>query len=81
MSARWHTATKNWNNHVQSLQNAFAVRQAERELHALVRNAELAENYAASAVEFALAAIDEAEYAVLDATLARADADDATANG
>ena len=81
VSARWQTAKANWNAHVQNLQHAVADKEAELELHAVVRDAELAENYAAAAVEFALAAIDEAEYAVLDATLARADADDATANG
>ena len=38
-------------------------------------NCLVAEGYAVSAVDFALAAIDEAEYAVLDGILAWADAD------
>lgn len=80
VSARWQTAKANWNAHVHHLQDAVATKEADLELNAVVRNAELAENYAASAVEFALAAIDEAEYAVLDATLARAEADDLTVN-
>jgi hypothetical protein len=45
------------------------------DLHAALRGADLAEGYAVSAVDLALAAIDEAEYAVLDAILAWADAD------
>ena len=37
--------------------------------------AETAEDYADDAVSFAIAAVQEAEYAVLDAVLARSDAD------
>jgi hypothetical protein len=41
--------------------------------------AEKREDDAAFAVEFAYAAIEEAEYAVLDAALARTEADEASA--
>ncbi len=41
--------------------------------------AEKREDDAAFAVQFAYAAIEEAEYAVLDAALARAEADEASA--
>jgi hypothetical protein len=37
--------------------------------------AEAAEDYADDAISFAIAAVQEAEYAVLDAVLARSDAD------
>ena len=37
--------------------------------------AETAEDYAEDAINFAIAAVQEAEYAVLDAVLARSDAD------
>jgi hypothetical protein len=40
------------------------------------RNADQAESDAAFAVAFAYGAVEEAEYAVLDAILARMDADD-----
>ena len=40
------------------------------------RNAEIAEDDASFAVEYAYAAIEEAEYAVLDAALARKQADE-----
>ncbi|MFF7889839.1 hypothetical protein ACH40F_55200 [Streptomyces sp. NPDC020794] len=36
-----------------------------------------AEEYAADAIDFAIAAVEEAEYATLDAVLARAEADEA----
>ena len=52
----------------------MADKQTKLDLHAALRGADLAEGYAVSA-DFALAAIDEAEYAVLDAILAWADAD------
>jgi hypothetical protein len=44
-------------------------------------SAEAAEHYAQDAVSFAIAAVQEAEYAVLDAALARADAQTGTGTG
>jgi hypothetical protein len=55
--------------------DTVADKQTKIDLHAALRGADLAEGYPVSAVDFALAAIDEAEYAVLDAILAWADAD------
>jgi len=43
-----------------------ADKQTKLDPHAALRGADLAEGYAVSAVDFALAAIDETEYAVLD---------------
>ena len=60
---------------MQHLHDTVADKQTKLDLHAALRGADLAEGYAVSAVDFALAAIDEAEYAVLDAILAGADAD------
>lgn len=75
-SALWQATKNSWNSHVQNLHDAVADKEAKLELHVAVRDAEHAENYAVSAVDFALAAIDQAEYAVLDAILARRDADE-----
>jgi hypothetical protein len=47
-----------------------ADKQTKLDLPAALRGADLAEGYAVSAVDFALAAIDEAKYAILDALLA-----------
>ena len=59
----------------QHLHDTAADKQTKLDLHAALRGAGLAEGYAVSVVDFALAAIDEAEYAALDAILAWADAD------
>ena len=57
----------------QHLHDTVADKQTK--LDAALRGAGLAERYAVAAVDFALAATDEAEYAALDAILAWADAD------
>ena len=59
----------------QHLHDTVADKQTKVDLHAALRGAGLAERYAVAAVDFALAATDEAEYAALDAILAWADAD------
>ena len=50
---------------------------AKNETRMLNARADRAEAYAADAIEFSLAAIDEAEGAILDAVVARMDADEA----
>ena len=50
---------------------------AMNETRMLNARADLAEAYAADAIEFAVAAIDEAEGAILDAVVARIDSDEA----
>ena len=52
---------------------------AKRELSKLQNRAQDAEEYAAAAIDIALAAMDEAEQAALEAWLARQDADSAQA--
>lgn len=49
---------------------------AKNETRKLNARADRAEAYAADAIEFAVAAIDEAEQAILDAVVARMDADE-----
>lgn len=71
----WKAVKDNWHSHVQKVHESVADRQAAHDLHAAERDADPAEQYAVDVVAFALAALDEAEYAVLDAILARADAD------
>jgi hypothetical protein len=55
------------------------VRKSEHDLKRAKNDAERAEHDAAFAIEFAYAAIAEAEYEVLDAILARAYADELAA--
>jgi hypothetical protein len=58
-----------------------ADKQTKLDLPAALRGADLAEGYTVSAVDFVLAALGEAEYAVLDAILAWADVDAAPTDG
>jgi hypothetical protein len=51
-------------------------RRSERDLKRAEHRADVAEQDAVDAVEFALYVLDQAEYAVVEAALARADADD-----
>jgi hypothetical protein len=80
------TARSWWNNMRQSFHARVAQLRAEREDHDAAREvkkayrrAEDAEQDAAYAVDFALAMLDEAEYAVADAALARIHADELAA--
>ena len=72
-----------WDETRSSIDNQFATlrakrdeHRAERGLHRAERRADDAELDAADAVDFAMAVLVQAEYAIIDATLARADADD-----
>jgi hypothetical protein len=51
-------------------------RKTEHDLHEAQRRADRAEDDARFAIDFAYSAIGEAEYAVLDASLARMEADE-----
>ena len=75
-----------WNDTRQSIHARLAQVRAERDDHQAARDvkkaerrAEDAEQDAAYAVDFALAMLDEAEYALADAALARIDADELAA--
>ena len=57
----------------------FVNKRAEHDVDRAEKIAEKREDDAAFAVEFAYAAIEEAEYAILDAALARTEADEASA--
>lgn len=74
---RWSRIQADWKDHVLSMhahiRDQFAVRDAE----SLARRARYAETYAQATAALAAAAIQEAEYAILDAALARADAQQA----
>jgi hypothetical protein len=76
-----------WNDTRQSIDGRITELRAERDDHRAAhtlkraeRHAEDAEQDAAYAVDFAVAMLDEAEYAVADAVLARLDADELAAS-
>jgi thiamine pyrophosphate-dependent acetolactate synthase large subunit-like protein len=72
----WNETTDALARPIRELRARHDERQAEHELHRAVRFAEEAEEDAAVAIEIATNWINIAEYAVIDATLARMAADD-----
>lgn len=73
----WNQVQTSWQEHVGSVREKLEERKAERDVKRLQSAADDAEEYAAATIDFAIAAIEEAEYATLDAVLARAEADEA----
>ena len=76
ISAWWHDVQRSWSQHVAAVKEDLTDRRAEHDLDRANRRAENAEGDAAFAIDYAVAAIDEAEYAVLDASLARMEANE-----
>jgi hypothetical protein len=74
-SKRWSEVRENWNEHIAKIRERIDADKAERDAKRMERRAQRAEDDA-TAVGFALLAIQEAEYEVLDAALARAEADE-----
>ena len=67
---------KNWADERKAVtSDKIAEWKAKREIGKLASRADRAERYAAAAVDVAVAAVDEAEQASLEAWLARQDAD------
>lgn len=78
ISAWWSDVQKSWDAHVAELRDRVDTKKAEHDVHVAQRRAEHAEADAAYAIDFAYGAVVEAEYAVLDAVLARTDAEELT---
>jgi hypothetical protein len=72
---RWAQVQADWKDHVRTMRAHVQDKQTARDAKRTDKRAAYAEDYAEAAVAMAIAAIEEAEYAVLDATLARADAE------
>lgn len=79
VSEGWTNAQRSFHDKISSAKLKMEVHKAERDLKRAEKNAERAERDAAFAVDFAYLAIEEAEYEVLDAILARAYADELAA--
>jgi hypothetical protein len=78
VTGAWNQVQTSWQEHVASARKKIEERKEERDLKRVQKAADDAEEYAADAIAFAIVAIEEAEYATLEAVLARADANDAT---
>ena len=72
----WNDVQRSWNEHIAQIQKNVESKKAEIDLDQAKRRADNAEADAEFAIEFAYTAIGEAEYAVLDANLARKEADE-----
>jgi hypothetical protein len=79
-AAAWWTETRSsMDQRFAEMRAAADDRRAERDVKKAERHADLAEDDAADAIDAALYFFDQAEYAVIDAVIARADADDLVA--
>ena len=71
----WNQVQSDWDKHVQRIRERIDAKKAAADARAAEGDAEWAEADAFDAVGFAEAAIEEAEYATLDAVMARRKAD------
>lgn len=74
MERSWNEVKSNWDQHVQRIRERIDSRKAELDAGIAAREAQWAEVDARDAIDFAAAAIVEAEYAALDAVQTRAEA-------
>jgi hypothetical protein len=74
LSVWWYDLQRTWNEHVAKIREDIDAKRAKHDVDRAERHAENKADDAVFAVEFAYAAIEEAEYAVLDAQLARMEA-------
>ena len=72
----WEDQQKNWNKGITKAREHMSEKKAEHDLNSAQKQADNAEKDASFAIEYAYAAIDEAEYEVLDAILLRKQADE-----
>lgn len=78
---QWAKVQQAWREHTAATRARIADRQAERDAGVLTSRARYAQDYALAATAMAMAAVQEAQYAALDAALARADAQTAAHGG
>jgi hypothetical protein len=79
VSAWWTDLGQSWDKHIAKMRKEIDKKQAEHDLKSAQRDADDAAAYASYVLDYTFAAVEEAEYAVLDATLARMDADELAA--
>ena len=79
VSAWWIDASRSWDEHLAKVRNHVDQKIAQHDLNTAKRDADEANAYAAYLIDYCYAAVQEAEYAVLDATLAQMQYDDLAA--
>ena len=75
-SAWWAGVQKSWDEHIATAREKLGGKKAELDAHAAQARADDAEADASYAIDLAYSGIVEAEYAALDADLARMEADE-----
>jgi vacuolar-type H+-ATPase subunit H len=78
-SDRWAEVHRDWAKHIDQLQSKFAETKAKQDRAWSQMDADLAADDARAACAFAVAAVDEAESATIDAILAQMEADEVAA--
>jgi len=76
VESKWYEVRDALDARFASMRADVGERRSERDLKRAQHRADVAEQDAADAVEFALYVLDQAEYAIVDAAIARADADE-----
>ena len=76
ISAWWDKMERSWHEHVAAVRKGAQERKAAHDAKAAQRAAEQADDDASYAIDYAFAAIEEAQYAVLEADLAHRHADE-----
>jgi hypothetical protein len=76
ISAWWDKLERSWHEHVTAVRKGVEDRKAAHDAKAAQQAAEKADDDASYAIDYAYAAIEEAQYAVLDALLAHQHADE-----
>lgn len=71
-SEHWRDLADKWNAHIAKIRKDLKKKKDQHDAREMKAYAEMAEGYAVDAIDFAQAAIYEAEYAALDALSARA---------
>jgi hypothetical protein len=79
VSAWWTDMGRSWDAEIAKVRNRVDQKMAQHDLNTAKRDAEDANAYAAYLIDYCYAAVQEAEYAVLDATLAQMEYDDLAA--
>ena len=75
----WDGVGRAWDQHVATVRQHIDDKKAAHDLKAAQRDAEEADEYASYLIDYTYAAVEEAEYAVLDATLAHKRVDELAA--
>ena len=79
-SKRWSAARQDWNGHKAEMRRKADAQKATHDRAHAQHRADEREDDAAMAVDFALQAVEDAEYEVLNAILARAEANEMAAS-